>query len=306
MSEQAHPATPRWPFAAMLAALMGAGVGIGLSLSSPGLPGSEALTLEDVVDAFALITFGVLGAVLIYRDRAPGLGRALVLMGVLESLNYLLGGVADAIAARSSGPTAVAQLCSLASQGAFIGAFVLFVLSPLLLFPTGRVPSPRWWWRWPVGTAVVGAATSITCVLLAPGPVDEDVPAWGENPIGLEALGSLVDGVAVAGLLLLAPGLVAGLAAFATRWVRYTGARRRQMAWFSLGAVTMVIGLTSDLGGGSLTAEVARALIIFGTMLVGIGWPLLGPLGRDADPVAPLHQPAGTDPIVPRREPAGQ
>jgi hypothetical protein len=78
------------------------------------------------------------------------------------------------------------------------------------------------------------------------------------------------------------------------------------MAWFSLGVVTMVIGLTSDLGGGSLTAEVARALVIFGTMLVGIGWPLLGPLGRDADPLAPVHQPAGTDPVVPRREPAGR
>ena len=41
----------------------------------------------------------------------------------------------------------------------------------------------------------------------------------------------------------------------------------------------MVLGMVTDLGG-SVLVEVAAALAIFGTLLVGMAWPLLGPLGR--------------------------
>ena len=34
--------------------------------------------------------------------------------------------------------------------------------------------------------------------------------------------------------------------------------------------------------GGTVVVEVSTALAIFGTLLVGTGWPLLGPLGRQA------------------------
>jgi len=43
----------------------------------------------------------------------------------------------------------------------------------------------------------------------------------------------------------------------------------------------MVTGFVADLGG-SVAVEVLMALAIFGTLLVGMGWPLLGPLGRAA------------------------
>ena len=74
-----------------------------------------------------------------------------------------------------------------------------------------------------------------------------------------------------------------GLAAFVTRWVRYRGARRQQMAWFTIGVVVHVTGLATDTSGDSVTVEVLMALAIFGAMLFGIGWPLLGPLGARAE-----------------------
>jgi hypothetical protein len=239
------------------------------------------MSFEDVVDVVAILAFGVLGAVLVRRNRAAGLGTALVVLGVLESLVYLLGGLADLIAQGQPDPPAIAQLCSLASTAAFIATFSLFVLSPLLLFPTGRVPSRRW--RWAAGAAVMGNIAAMLSVLLAPGPVDEDNPAWGENPIGFDALAGLTHALEVIGLALLAIGLLSGLAAYATRCVRYRGARRRQMAWFTMGVVTMIGGLIIDTEGKSVVLETLLALVIFGTMLVGIGWPLLGPLGRAAD-----------------------
>ena len=109
------------------------------------------------------------------------------------------------------------------------------------------------------------------------------MPAWGDNPIGLDAVPGLIDALEMVGLVLLAGGMVAGLAAFVTRWVRYRGPRRQQMAWFTIGVVVQVTGLATDTGGDSVTVEVLLAMAIFGTMLFGIGWPLLGPLGSRAE-----------------------
>jgi hypothetical protein len=255
-------------------------VALGLALTTPDLPGSESMTFEDLLDVAAILAFGVLGAVLVRHRRAEGLGLALVLLGVLESLVYLFGGIADAIANGQPDPPATAQLFSLASTAAFIATFCLFIVSPLLLFPTGRLPSPRW--RWAGWTAISGAAVSILAVLLAPGPIDEDNPAWGDNPIGVESLDGVVGVLETVGLVLLGVSVVAGLAAYVVRLARYRGARRRQMVWFTIGVVTMVGGLIIDTEGKSVVLEVLLAAAIFGSMMFAIGWPLLGPLGRAA------------------------
>ena len=267
---------------AVLAAMaLAAAAGFWMSLTSRELPGTEALTLEDGVDAVALMIFGVLGVALMARDRAAGLGRALVLMACMIGLDYFLSGLADAIAGGREEPAAVAQLLNIASESAFVVAFFLLALSPLFLFPTGGLPSRRW--RWAAGAAATGCGVSVLAVLLAPGPVDEDVPTWGDNPIGLDVAPRLVDALEVAGMVLLAGGIVLGLAAFVTRWVRYRGPRRRQLAWFTIGVVVQVTGLATDTSGDSVLVEVLMALAIFGALLFGIGWPLLGPLGPRAE-----------------------
>jgi hypothetical protein len=268
--------------AAVLAVLaVAAAAGFWMSLTSPELPGTEELTLEDGVDAAGIMLFGVLGVALVARDRAVRLGGALVLMACMIGLDYLLGGLADAIADGHQDPAAVARLLNLGAEAAFVVAFFLLALSPMFLFPTGRLPSRRW--RWAAGVGITGCATSIVSVLLAPGPIDEDVPAWGDNPIGLDAAPGLVDALEVVGMVLLAAGVLSGLAAFVTRWVRYRGPRRQQMAWFTIGVAVQVTGLATDTSGDSVTVEVLMATAIFGSMLFGIGWPLLGPLGARAE-----------------------
>ena len=273
---------PARTYAAVLTAMAGAAAaGFWMSLTSRELPGTEALTVEDAVDAVAVMLFGVLGAALLVKGRAAGLGRALLLMAGMIALSYLLSGLADAIAAGQPKPVAAARLLNIASESVFVVAFFLFALAPLFLFPTGRLPSRRW--RWVAGAAAFGCVVSVLSVLLAPGPVDDDVPAWGENPIGLNALPGLVDTLEVIGMALLAVGVVTGLAAFVTRWVRYRGPRRRQLAWFTVGVVVQVTGLLTDTNGKSVVVEVVMALAIFVAMLWGIGWPLLGPLGSAAE-----------------------
>ena len=207
--------SPRAVIGWVIFALVHAG-GLGLAVVSPEMVGSEPLTLEDGVDAVAMLGFGVLGAALVRRRVAVGLGAALVLLANLAAGNYLLAGLAQAIANGEPGPPAVAQVCSLAADAAFIISFFLFILAPMLLFPTGRLPSGRW--RWPAGAAVVGCVVSVLAMLMTPGPVDEDNPAWGVNPIGLDALSGVADALELLGVALLLVGLVTGIAAFGTRW----------------------------------------------------------------------------------------
>jgi hypothetical protein len=263
----------------MAAASGGAAVGLCFSMTSTPLPGAEPMTVEDPVDMVCLLLFGFLGAELLRRGIAEGLGRTLVLMGALQGANYLLAGIGDAVSDGLDHAPVAAQLCSIGAEVLFIGIFILLLYAPLALFPTGRVPGPRW--RWLTWVAVAGFLTIAVSIVFAPGPVDEDNPATGTNPLGLEDLGGFTSTLEIVGSVLLAITLVGGIAAFVVRWVRYRGARRRQLAWFTAGVVTLVIGMVTEFGG-TVLIEVATALAIFGTLLVGMGWPLLGPLGRRA------------------------
>jgi len=51
------------------------------------------------------------------------------------------------------------------------------------------------------------------------------------------------------------------------------------MWWFVAGFAPMVVGLFTDLGG-SPVAEVISALVIFGGLLCGMAWALLGAPGN--------------------------
>jgi hypothetical protein len=272
-------ARPHPPYVWMAVAALGTGTGIALTLTNPAVPGSEALSVEDVVDAVCMLLFGLLGAVLLERGIAHGLGRALLLLGVLIGVDYLLAGIGDAVAQGLAAPPAAARLAYLGGEAAFVGTFFLLLYAPLTLFPTGRVPSRRW--RWAPWVCGLGACTAVTALLLTPGPVDDDVPAWGDNPLGVDALADAAGALETLATVLLAGTLATGLAAFVARWVRYRGLRRRQLAWFSAGVLALVVGFVTDIGGSELV-EVVMALVIFGSLFAGIAWPLLGPLGRAA------------------------
>lgn len=260
---------PAW----WIAALGAMAVGITLSATTRQLPGTEALTIEDGVDAVAVLALGALGVVLLRRGVAAGLGRALVLIAALVGAVWLCGGLGDALVTGTNSP-GVARLLTIGASVLYVPVMVLLYAAPLLLFPTGRLPSPRW--RWVVVSAATGVGLAMTSMLLAPGYVDEDVPARGSNPLGVEALDDVTDMLQVAGLVLVLGSVLMAATAVIGRLVRYRGARRRQMWWFLGGMTPLVVGLAVD-PGSSAAAQTVTALVIFGTMLGGIAWALLGP-----------------------------
>jgi hypothetical protein len=104
-----------------------------------------------------------------------------------------------------------------------IGFSVLFVL----IFPTGRPPSRRWWWvTWlTVAFVLVGAVSGA----FSSGPVEGLGPI--RNPLGIEGFSNFYNSILlnmVATFLVVA----AALSVF-VRLHRATGIERQQIKWFA-------------------------------------------------------------------------
>ncbi len=128
-------------------------------------------------------------------------------------------------------------------------AFALLAVYVPLLFPDGRLPSRRWRWVAVVGAAAVAAQTLE--LALRPGDL-EDFPGAG-NPLGMPALGGVLDGIETLSRSVVPLVLVAGLASLVVRYRRGDANLRRQLQWLGFAAgVLVVVDVIADLalGGG--------------------------------------------------------
>jgi hypothetical protein len=244
--------------------------GLALSASAPRLPGAEGLGAEDVVDAVAGVAAGVLGWALLRRRIAVGLGRAMVALAVVVAAVWLCGGLADLLAAGGP-PPLPARVLQVLAGALFIGSYALLVFPVLLLVPDGRLPGRRWR---PVGwLAVAAIALSMLATVLQPGPIDQDVPGWGNNPLGIHALGGITRAAAAVGIVLAVVALVAAVVLYVVRLVGSRGRARRQMLIVLVGVLVMISGIVTD---GVLPGTLS-AVVIFAALFGSIAWALLTP-----------------------------
>jgi signal transduction histidine kinase len=155
-----------------------------------------------------------------------------------------------------------------------------FVFTPipliLLLFPTGRVHSPRW--RWLPAVLVAVAVIGALAAILDPGFLDIDV-AKIPNPTGVEALEPVLGPVLFAvgaGLLIIS---VASVVALFLRFRRASGDERQQIRWLAyLAAIaclllvaTILVGIGQGVDGFSLFSEILW-LSLFAC--IGVAFPI--------------------------------
>jgi hypothetical protein len=123
-----------------------------------------------------------------------------------------------------SGGVAVAAWASYQLQAAIVGVLILL----LLLFPTGRPPSRRWW----VLAWAIAAGLVLDWVGLGLAPARyEDFPGV-ENPFGIVGLATVLKWVTGAGAVLLIGGFLGALASLFVRFARARGLERQQLKWF--------------------------------------------------------------------------
>jgi hypothetical protein len=205
--------------------------GLGLRLLGPEA-GAYPFWGEVVVNVVVLATIGALVAA-----RRPGhpIGWLFTGMGLAGGAQLVAGNYA--MAARADPALPAGAVAAVAAEQLRILSFGM-LLAAMLLFPTGRLPSRRWWpvaWLGVVGTAAYMANEAFT-----PGRGE---PLLGyENPFGITGAPGLVRGFGVLEELFYAAEL-AVIGSLVVRFWRARGVERQQLKWFVYTAVVALVVL---------------------------------------------------------------
>jgi hypothetical protein len=255
------------------------------------VPGLEVATAEDVVDALLDLAFALVGALVIARHPRNLFGWAFLLVALCFEASLFAGAYSTYATFTHPGSLPAPQLLSLASDVLIVPCFVLVLAFVPLLFPTGRPPTRRWW----VVGAIAGAAIVLATISMAirPGPVDEDVPAAGTNPLGIPGAQGTADVIEVAALLLLFAAALGAFASVIVRARRSRGDERRQLKIF-FSAVVLVFAVflvpEEPTGLGGEAAQIALAVVGILALPIAVAVALLRP-GNDSGSPAPLALP---------------
>jgi hypothetical protein len=226
------------------------------------VPGLEVATAEDVVDSVLDLAFPLVGALVLTRWPGNLFGWAFCLVGLCFEASIFAGAYSTYATFTHPGSLPAGRLLSLASDILFVPTFVLYLTFVPLLFPNGRPPTRRWW--------TVGAAAALAILLAAtsmvirPGPVDEDVPTAGPNPLGIAGAAGVSDALELAGLVLLLAATLGAFASVLVRTRRSRGEERRQLKIFFAGVAVVVavfILPTDQLGLDGAAAQIALAVL---------------------------------------------
>jgi hypothetical protein len=137
----------------------------------------------------------------------------------------------------------------------------------LLLYPTGRPPSPRW--RPVVWAAVVATMLAVVASGLTPGPT-EYLPGV-DNPLGLEQAGWVLDLIAQVAFVVIAAALFAAAGSLLVRWRRAQGVERQQLKWLAYAAAMLVVvTLLTDFLPHGLYVVMATATTLLFPLATGI------------------------------------
>jgi hypothetical protein len=225
---------------------------------------------SSVAGAVFILTFATTGALVASRHPANPVGWVLC----LSALSFATGGACVEISDNHGGGQG--QLPpGLETAAAWVGTWVwmigvgLAATYLLLLFPDGRLPSPRWR---PVAWLAGGSlAVTVVSLALTPGRIEDTSVS---NPIGVpaEVLLRALTMVGLAGILV---SVLASCASLVARY-RSTGwEQRQQLKWvaYCLPLVLLWLGaslLVESTQSGETAVEIANTLTSVGLTVVPV------------------------------------
>ena len=202
---------------------------VGIFRSSGGLGaygiGVASLTLGA--------SFAVVGWLVATRTSGNPLGWVYLGVGLSQVSLAFVDNAAYFGLVSAPGSIPYADMLSWVGTWIWAPGFTLLISFSLLLFPTGRLPSPRWR---PV------AWLAVASMLLAGG-----ANAIGSWPLrGVALIGGTPDFPGILGLAAMIGGLmipvvaIASVASIVIRFGRSTGAERLQLKWFTFAAIVEI------------------------------------------------------------------
>jgi hypothetical protein len=205
-------------------ALVGLAVGVWLVVHRP-VPGAVGYGYwrEGMITT---LTWATVGAVITTRRPEHPVGWLFLGAGLVGALQLVTGEYAAAFLAASGLSASVALAAWASSQFQLVNVGLL--ISMLVVFPTGRPPSRRWWV--PVWALAAGTVLGWVGKGLAPARYEE-FPGV-ENPFGIAGLATALQGIAGVGGVLVLVGVFGALASVVVRFARARGLERQQLKWF--------------------------------------------------------------------------
>jgi hypothetical protein len=227
-----------WSLVVLSVALLAAGIAFSRAASStaPDLPfGGETGDSSVVANLLTLLTFSVVGAIMASRHPRNTIGWLFCSVGVTIGLNSFAGDYTEYWLAGGTSMKSFAETAAWFSSWAWVLLTYVPINFVLLLFPDGRLPSPRW--RPLAWCAGLGIAGSVAGYAFEAGPL-EDFPQIA-NPYGVD--GPIVGMVGVAGSIVAAGSLVSSAVSLIVRMRHAASEQRQQIKWLAYGG-TVVVG----------------------------------------------------------------
>jgi DNA-binding SARP family transcriptional activator len=227
-----------WSLGALALALFVAGTVLSLFGSSPH--GPRLGTTDRLVFAVFLTCAGVGALVAARRPRNP-IGWLLLAEGLLfEFAGFSIAYVQHALFARP-GSLPAGRVVAWAGNSIWI-PFLATAVFVFLLFPTGRLRSPRW--RPLVALGLVFGAAAFASEAFAPGSFGGSL-ASVNNPLGIEGAGGVLSAMGTVADALGGPLLIgAALLSLLLRFRAAGGTERRQLRWLAYAAALVAASFT--------------------------------------------------------------
>ncbi len=227
---------------------------------------------ENVVLSLVPALFAVSGALVATRQPGNIVGVLMMVVGVGGAGTGAISAYLTSFDAPPPLPTPVVVAMTLLAGWSWL--FLIYpIFHMLLVFPDGRLISPRW--RWLVVLEVLMlvvfmGATTVSEVIGPLGDTGEESIWVMDNPIGFvpnESVESLFGSVWSLGLMTLAIG---GLASVIVRFRRARGVERQQIKWliYAFALFALVYAITAMRSGDDFSNWVVN--LLFGVSILGI------------------------------------
>ncbi len=230
----------------------------------------EANAVLSLVPTF----FCVAGALIATRQPGNVVGWLMILIGTGVSVSGLIGEYLSGFDSPPPLPTPVLVVLLLISGWSWL--FLIFpIFHMLLVFPDGKLVSPRWRWLVALEILMVSIFMVATAIGETIGILDEsgEVSPWRiDNPIGLvpdEVVESLFGGLWSLGLVTLAIG---GLAAVIIRFRRSHGAERQQIKWliYAFGVFALIYAFSAAGSGDAFNNWIVDLLFALSLLAIPV------------------------------------
>jgi hypothetical protein len=189
---------------------------------------------DAVIILTSVLTFSVVGALIASRQPRNAIGWLFCGVGLIVGINCLAGGYAEFRLSVSSAPGSLAETAAWFASWSWSLLVYVPTAFLLLLFPDGRLPSPRW--RPVAWCAAIGLIGFLAGYTLEAGPID-DFPQI-TNPYSVDS--PILETVGLAGAILASASMVASAVSLIVRMRRAGRTQRQQIKWLAYGGAVSV------------------------------------------------------------------